>query len=186
MGKSAKIFMGLMSVLIFGFTGCSDKNESSNEEVVLESKVHTPESLLMEIEELEKAASNLDLPNHVQVTNQLIQYYEDYAKLFSGNEMAPDMLFRAGNQSVNLENYPKAIELYANVEKHYRQYQKRPECIFLQAFVYETYLNEFGKAKEKYEKLIKQYPDHSLAEQAKQSIDFLGVSDEDRIKQFQN
>ena len=192
--KISNIFTStLFSALLVSavFTGCSSDNSSSSDDsstAVREAEVvtHTPETLHKEIKELEEAVANLDTPNHDKVTMQLIEYYQSYADLFSNNEKAPDMLFKAGNQAVNLQDYTLSLSLYNNVEIHYRNYMKRPECLFLQGFVYESYLNEFGKAKEKYEKLIKQYPKHELAGQAKESIKYLGISDEERIRQFEN
>ena len=172
------------------FVGCENNSSSSNEniestEIKDVPNTHTPETFLKEIESLEKAVANPNLPNHDIVALQLVEYYQTYAQLFGNNELAPEMLFRGGNQAVNIQDYNMAITLYAQIESHYSTFQKRPEAIFLQGFVFESYLNEFGKAQEKYEKLIKQYPDHILALQAEESIKYLGISDEERIRQFE-
>jgi hypothetical protein len=53
------------------------------------------------------------------------------------------------------------------------------------AFIYENHLNKKGPAKEYYNKVINEYPEHVLASQAKQSIDILMLSDEELIKKFQ-
>ena len=178
-----------LTITVISFTGCSGDTKSTDAntetQTVETSVIHTPATLKAEIEELEKAVENLDTPNHKDVAYQLIQYYEDYADMFVRDTLAPEMLFRAGNQAVNIEEYDLAIKEYAAVERIYRTYLKRPEAIFLEAFVFETYKNEFGKAEEKYKKLIKQYPDHQLANQAKESLKYIGVSDEERIKQFE-
>jgi hypothetical protein len=55
----------------------------------------------------------------------------------------------------------------------------------LQGFIYDTYTDELGKAKEKYEFLISEYPKHVLVEQAEISIANLGKSDADLIRQFE-
>ena len=179
---------GLMLVTLV-FTGCAenkDPNTKSKDAEKTENKgVHTPASLLAEITELETVVTDINTPNHTEKSLQLIQYYEDYANMFSNDKLAPEMLFRAGNQAVNLEKYELSIEEYSRVEKKYRYYLKRPEAIFLEAFVYETYLDEYGKAEEKYKKIIKQYPKHELASQAEESLKYIGMSDEERIKQFE-
>ena len=178
-----------LTISIVSFTGCSSDTNStevkSEPQKEVATVIHTPITLKAEIEELEKAVENLETPNHKDVAKQLIEYYENYADLFREDSLAPEMLFRAGNQAVNVEEYDLAIEEYAKVERYYRNYLKRPEAIFLEAFVFETYKNEFGKAEEKYQKLIKQYPDHQLSNQAKESLKYIGVSDEERIRQFE-
>lgn len=178
-----------LAVAAVSVVGCS--NETSSTEITTEKPkteeviIHTPVTLKAEIEVLERDVENLDNPNHKDVAIQLIQYYDDYANLFKNDTLAPEMLFRAGNQAVNIQKYDKAIKEYAAVEHNYRNYLRRPEAIFLEAFVFETYKNEYGKAEEKYQKLIKQYPKHQLAIQAKESLKYIGVSDEERIKQFE-
>jgi len=184
--KSILFSFILVSVV---FTGCTDENETNKKnqktEEAVTSKIHTPETLLKEIEDLEAAVANLDTPNHDAVAKQLIEYYQSYAEMFPNNQLAPEMLFKAGNQAVNLQEYDLALTKYFFVEQYYLNYLKRPECLFLQAFVYETYKNEYGKAQEKYELLIEEYPKHELSEQAKISLKYLGMTDEERIKQFE-
>ena len=185
---SKSILFSFIVVSVF-FTGCTDENETNKKnqktEESVTSKIHTPETLLKEIEDLEAAVANLDTPNHDAVAKQLIEYYQSYAEMFPNNQLAPEMLFKAGNQAVNLQEYDLALTKYFFVEQYYLNYLKRPECLFLQAFVYETYKNEYGKAQEKYELLIEEYPKHELSEQAKISLKYLGMTDEERIKQFE-
>ena len=184
---SKTIFAGVFTVMLM-FTGCSGTEpEKKTDSISVEEgpRLHTTESLQKEISELEGSLENPNLPNRIAVSKQLIEYYEDYTNMFSNDKLAPEMLFKAGNQAVNIEEYDLALKEYNLVEEYYRNYLKRPEVLFLQAFVYETYKNEYGKAKERYEKLIKQYPDHELAVQAKESLKYMGISDEERIRQFE-
>jgi hypothetical protein len=173
--------VGLMAIGLFGCGSSDSAEETPSTDIV---RTHTPETLQKEIEELEHAVSDPDIPNHHKMVLQLIDFYQSYAKIFSTNELAPEMLFRAGNQAVNIEEYDLALQLYAQVEKDYREYLKRPECIFLQGFVFENYKNQLGTSKEAYERLISEYPKHILSEQAKQSISYLGMSDEERVRSF--
>jgi hypothetical protein len=57
----------------------------------------------------------------------------------------------------------------------------------MQAFLYETVLNDKEKAKAKYEEFIKSYPQHPLVSSAKASFDQInsGMSDEQLIKMFE-
>ncbi|UTW65933.1 hypothetical protein KFE94_14930 [bacterium SCSIO 12643] len=182
----AVVFVGAM----FFVAGCGSEStnggeENSDSEKAEEVITYTPETLLKEIQEMEKSLENPTIPQKRELTEQLVEFYLSYADLFPKNPMAGDMVFKAGNQSVNLEKFDDALAHYDRIDKYFQTYQKRPESIYLQGFIYDTYKDEFGKAKEKYERLILLYPNHVLAEQAKQSIAHLGMSDEDIIRSFE-
>ncbi len=181
------VFVGAVLLVV----GCGSENAKSREEVksnpdkVERVVTYTPETLLKEIQEMERSLENPTIPQKRELTEQLIEFYLSYADLFSKNPMAADMVFKAGNQSVNLEKFDDALAHYDRIDKYFQTYQKRPESIYLQGFIYDTYKDEYGKAKEKYERLILLYPNHVLAEQARQSIAHLGMSDEDIIRSFE-
>jgi tetratricopeptide (TPR) repeat protein len=181
------VFMIVMVVV----TSCSsteDKNvqgPTKTKEKVERVVTYTPKTLLKEIQDIEKALDNPNMPQRTELTAQLVDFYLSYADLFSKDPLMADMIFKAGNQSVNLENFDDALAHYNRIDLDHVKYQKRPESIYLQGFIYDTYKNEFGKAKEKYERIIELYPNHILAEQAKQSIAHLGLSDEEIIRSFE-
>ena len=168
-----------------GSEGDSESGSSTNPSKSEEVKTHTPETLQEVIADLEKDLLNPAAANHEAMAKQLVSFYQSYAQLFSQDSLAPEMLFRAGKQSVNLNDFKGALTYYSEVEKRYRVFQKRPECIYLQGFIYDTYLNEFGKAKEKYELVIEEYPKHDLAKQSEYSMQNLGMTEEDLIKSFE-
>ena len=180
----------IVSIAI-GFFACSGNVESNTEvnqspaENKKETGKYTPESLNAVIMEMEDAIQNPTTPDKEDLRTDLAGFYQSYYTLFSGDSLAPDMLFRAGNMYVNLNRFDEALAMYSTIENKFRGYQKRPESIYLEGFIYDTYKNEFGNAKEKYQILIKDYPNHELAEQAKQSIENLGLTDEEIIRKFE-
>lgn len=190
-----KIYLGISKPLVLVFfvlflSSCRTENSTSNEiqeksNKTENIKTHTPETLQKVIADLEKDLANPAAANHDAMAKQLVEFYASYVKLFPKDSLAPEMLFRAGNQSVNLNDFTGALTYYAKVENKYVAYVKRPECIYLQGFIYDTYLNEFGKAKEKYESLIEQYPKHELAKQSQYSVQNLGMTEQELIKSFE-
>ena len=67
------------------------------------------------------------------------------------------------------------------------EFRKSPTALFMQAFIYETTIQDKEKAKEKYSAFIQKYPDHSLTTSAKASLDQLNanISDEELIRSFE-
>lgn len=180
------VYMGATFLIVGCGTGnnnVGDQDHSSQKEE--KTVTYTPETLLKEIQEMEKSLENPSIPQKRELREQLVEFYLSYADLFSKNPLAADMVFKAGNQSVNLEKFDDALAHYDRIDKYFQTYQKRPESIYLQGFIYDTYKDEYGNAKEKYERLILLYPNHVLAEQARQSIAHLGMSDEDIIRSFE-
>jgi TolA-binding protein len=64
---------------------------------------------------------------------------------------------------------------------------KRPDAIFLKAFIAETGLKDVELAKKSYQGFIKAYPNHVLAQDAQLLLQQLQskVSDEELIRQFE-
>tara|TARA_R110002050_G_scaffold141251_2_gene266354 strand:+ start:59448 stop:60038 length:591 start_codon:yes stop_codon:yes gene_type:complete len=183
--KSA-VFIGLTVALL----ACSDSSPNTGntveETVKTESeKVYNPQTLGAVIEELEQSIASPNANQKEMLTDQLVSFYGTYYQLFPNDEKTPEMIFKAGNQCVNLKRFDEALRWYNLIDVKYYSFQKRPEALYLQGFVYDTYKNEFGNAKEKYERLIKLYPNHTLAPQAKQSIENLGLTDEEIIRKFE-
>ena len=192
-----KLFLDKSKLVVFivltaWFASCEeakvDSIKEAEKEVVSEPKAttFTPSSLGVEISKIEQDLELKNTPNRSEKTAELIGFYSSYFNLFPNDPMTADMLFKAGNQCVNLNRYDDALSYYNRLDVSYRNYQKCPESLYLQGFIYDTYKNEFGNAKEKYERLIKLYPEHSLAEQAKVSIENLGLTDEELIRKFEN
>jgi tetratricopeptide (TPR) repeat protein len=98
---------------------------------------------------------------------------------------SPDYMFKAAELAMNLEKTPQALELYNKIIYTYPDYEKAPECLFLMAFIYENNIQNYGKAKELYEQFLKQYPDHEFADDAAFSLQNIGKSPEELMREFE-
>jgi len=115
----------------------------------------------------------------------MVNQYADYVKNFPDDTVSADYLFKAGEISSSLRQGKQAIDFFQQVYDKYPTYRKAHYCLFLQAFVYETQLKDLGKAKEYYTKVIEKYPNEHIAGDAKASIDNLGKSDEELVREFE-
>lgn len=144
-------------------------------------------SELMKIRELEKVVYNdSSMTYNKSKGNQLILAYEEFAKFYDKDTLTPGFLFNAGELAMALNLGAKAVGLFEKVRTQYPTYEKAPACLFLQGFVFETQLFNNEKAKEKYSQFIKEYPNHELADDAQASINNLGKSLEDLVKEFES
>ena len=176
-----RFILPLIASLIIA-VGCTSSNESNNSEPDIAAQ---KQELLDIIEEKEMLIIKTSVKDKDATAQLLYNHYIDYAEVYQDDELAPDMLFKAAELANALGNYEDAVAIFERIEKHYKTYLRVPEAVFLQGFVYDNYLRQKGVAKERYERFIERYPNHQLVEQARLSIQYLGMSDEEIIEQFE-
>ena len=121
----------------------------------------------------------------MQVANELVQAYIDYADKVKNDEESPGYLFKAANLAMNLNQPEKSLELFNRIIYQYPNYEKVPDCLFLMGFIYENQLQNYGKAKEIYESFLAKYPDHEFADDASISIQNIGKPLDELVKEFE-
>jgi outer membrane protein assembly factor BamD (BamD/ComL family) len=114
-----------------------------------------------------------------------VALYADYANNFPDDPKTADYLFKAGEISSSMRQGKQAIGFFNTVYTKYPKYEKAPYSLFLQGFIYESQLNDTTKAKEIYKQVIEKYPNERIAEDAKASIDNMGKSPEELIREFE-
>lgn len=115
----------------------------------------------------------------------MIALYADFVKKYPDDAKAEDYLFKAGEVSMGVMQANVAIKYFEQYCEKYPQSEKAPYSLFMQGFIYETQVRNEEKAKMCYERFITKYPTHKLAEDAKYSIENLGKSEEELIRQFE-
>lgn len=135
----------------------------------------------------EKLFSDSTLQLNDSVAIDVLHNYLSYTDKFKEDTLAGDMLFKAADLSNGLQNPKQAIELYSTFIQRYPKHQKVAAALFMQAFLYETALDEKEKAKSKYKEFIQNYPEHPLTPSAQSSYDQLeaGLTDEELIRSFE-
>lgn len=163
-----RIVLFLFALVVFA--GCGPNKEKTSEKISsLEKQIFS------------SANSSV---NKVKA-DELVQLYSDFAKDFPKDSITPEYLFKAADISMNVLESAKAIEIYDKIIAEYPEYNKSPECLFLKAFVYENNLHDLVNAKRYYLEFIEKYPDNDFADDAAMSLNNLGKSPEELIKEFE-
>ena len=115
---------------------------------------------------------------------ELLKLYVSYADQFKDDSMSAEFLFKAGDLANNLHKPVEAIELLGRVQE-YKTYSKVPLALFLQGFIAETELNDLEHAKQYYETFLHKYPHHQLSNDVQASLNNLGKSPEELIREFE-
>lgn len=156
------------SVILIAATSCSNpKNKLSKNISAFEKELYDSQSL-----DKTKGLSLIDL-------------YVDFSKQYPEDTTSATYLYKAAEVSMNLQLATQAIGYYDELLSAYPNFSKRPECIFLKAFIYENQLNNLDEAEKYYTQFLEEYPSHQLAKDADASLKFLGKSPEELVEMFQ-
>jgi tetratricopeptide (TPR) repeat protein len=182
--------IAMLSVFLFSCAQNSADSEAEQPSGAKETRVADPsgvskEERLQRIKELEaEALSQGDEPNQ-QVARKLMGEYIDFVNFQHDDPLVPEYMFRAGTWANYLGRKKKAVELFESLHQNYPSYEKRVEALNMVAFIYDFELQEKEKAKEAYALLIKTYPDHPLANDARARLETIDMTDEEMIKYFE-
>jgi outer membrane protein assembly factor BamD (BamD/ComL family) len=166
----------LISVALMSMMACSGPNKSGDTKASLHDSIAVSEDNMFNNEN--KRITRDDALD-------LIRLYEKYADKYPEDTLAPVYLFRASDISMNLQQPVKTIDLFNKIMAKYPDYEKTPSVMFLKAFVYEDQLHDLNKAKKYYEEFLEKYPDSDFADDARISLQNLGKSPEELIKEFE-
>jgi len=170
MKKYSAILIAIISAMIIISCGGPSKDKEVNKIKELEKKKAVAEK--SGIINREKAA-------------ELITAYKEFADKFPKDTASGTYLFKGAQLYMNMNNGKEAIECFDRIIKDFPTHGKVPDCIFLKGFVYETQLHDLVKAKQSYQEFLKKYPKSDLADDAQASINNLGKSPEELVKEFE-
>lgn len=169
--------IGLLLIIVLLLAGCNgtDKKTSTGE-------VNLTDSIAgLENELFNQNASRIDRDKAIK----LVDFYSQYATEFPDDSLSPEYLYKASDISMNLNRPVETIQLFDRMLTEYPDFEKTPTTLFLKAFVYEDQMNDLDNARKYYQLFIEKYPDSEFADDAKVSLENLGKSPEDLIKEFE-
>jgi outer membrane protein assembly factor BamD (BamD/ComL family) len=144
------------------------------------------EKATTKIKELEKQLfSTTTGPVDTAKANEMINMYVDFEKKYSSDTAAAEYLYRAANLAMNTGKALKSIEYLNNIITKYPNYKKLASCYFLKGFVYDYHLKDINNARKAYQEFIQKYPKDDLTDDAQISLNNLGKSDEQIIREFE-
>lgn len=180
------IFLLFISLQIFAACTSGNKNETYDVNKKYEELGGlTKPAFEANIASLEKELFDSNASFNQQKTADLMQGYLKYTSLFINDAKVPEYLFKAAGIARSVKLPTKSIELYTQVVKEYPEYEKKAEAMFLVAFVYDNDLNDKGKAKSVYKDFIEKFPTNQLANDAKERLKTIDMTDEEMIKMFE-
>ena len=159
------------------FQSCeSNQNASKENDVTIEK-----------IKELEKELFNSGITTtNTKKSRELCAVYIDYAELHPNDSISPELLYKAADINMNVNDPKSTIALFNKIRSTYPKYKNVPTILFLTGYVYENQLQDYVNAKKYYLELLDKYPNSDFADDAIISLNNLGKSPEEMIKEFEN
>jgi len=142
------------------------------------------DNLLAEIEKREKALQSSETLKKEDAV-LLMEAYVAFSERFNNRENADEYLFKAGEIAMGQEMTVDAIRYLTRLYDEFPRYDKRAYGLFLLGFVQENYSGNLDEAKRVYELFLTEFPNHEMADDAKASIENLGKSPEEIIREFE-
>jgi len=167
--KTIKVFTFFILAGVILIACSNPQQEAAEQIIVLEDALFSEEGNM----------GNLDK------AIELINQYISYADQFPEDSTSAEYLFKAADIGMNINKGELAIDLYNRIIQTYPSFRKAPECLFLKAYVYENNLGQLNKARVFYQEFIDKYPDNDFADDAEISIQNLGKSPEELIREFE-
>jgi len=163
-----KLFLLFISITVL--FGCGQSKEKSI------SKIHDLEKQLY--------SSNVG-PVDTSKASEMINLYTDFEKKYPNDTAAAEYLYRAANLAMNVGKSLKSLEYINIIISKYPNYKKITSCYFLKGFIYDYHLKDINNARKSYQEFIAKFPKDDLANDAQISLNNLGKSDEQIIKEFE-
>lgn len=164
------LIVGLLLIVTL-FVACNSPQKKQNNEIAEREKQLYNDSSMV--------------PDPVKA-KEIIGLYIKYADTYPEDTVSASYLFKAGDISSKVNETHQAIQLFGRMVQKYPNHNNSPYALFLQGFIYENQIGDPLKAKPYYESFLKSYPDHQIAGDVRFSLNNLGKSPEELIREFES
>jgi len=114
----------------------------------------------------------------------LRQDYLDFADEYPEDSLAPKFLHKAAELSLAIDMPKDAVSTLDTLITRYPDYKYLPDALFFKGFIQENHMKDMAAAKKTYEDFLKRFPKHELSAQVAVTIENLGKSPEELVKEF--
>ncbi len=167
--------------IVLWFCACGESTQKTTTQTSPVNKA----SLKAELDKLENSLLNSKAEQiDVEKASNLVHLSLQFVDSFPEDSNSPAYLFRAGEVSVALRQYEKALDLWEEMQTQYPKDGKAAIALFLQGFTCDEQMQDTERAKAYYQAFLEKYPDHQQAKQVQMLLNNLALSPEDLIKSF--
>jgi TolA-binding protein len=138
-----------------------------------------------DLKEAEKTLFNADQSLNEAAAPEVAEKYCLFVDQNPKDSLADEWLYHALEINVMMKDVQKSETLCDQLLKQYPQSHWAPVSLFLMGnYIYDGQLNDTAKAHIVYQRLIDEYPDSKLVDDAQKSIEFLGWTPDQIMNHF--
>ena len=153
------------ALLAFGMLACGGEEKKITED---------------DLKAAEKTLFNEDRSINETEAPKVAEKYCQFVKQNPNDSTAAKWLFNAMEINVMLKNAEKSTELCNQLVEEYPDSKWTPRALlYVGSFVYDDQLNDTAQAHAMFQRLIDDYPNSTLVDDAKKSIEYLGLTSEE-------
>lgn len=165
MKKTLKLMTFVL--LVFGMFACGETEK---------------ELTLDDVKAVEKTLMGENWTINMDVASQVAETYCKFVEQNPDDSTAPTWLFHAMEINVTMKNADKSVELCNQLIDKYPSSNWSPKSLMLLgSYVYEDQMKDTALAHKAYQRLIDEYPNSDLVNDAQVLIKCLGLTDEEKL-----
>ena len=111
--------------------------------------------------------------------------YQQYINAYPTDSLSQEYLFRSGSINISLKQGANALRDFTNYTNLFPEGKRIAEAYFYKAHVYDEIMHDFSAAKTAYYDFLSRFAEHTLAEAAAFSLQYLGKSNDEIIALFE-
>lgn len=154
-------------------------SNGENTTTITEEKTISDEAILSNIEDLKKS-NTIDK----EKVDELLANIDSFVVQAPLNEKVPIYLEMKAKYLAAMGKNKEALVVYDDIYSNYKDYENRPDALFMIAFIYETNIGDKEKAKQMYKRFIDEFPEDEFAKDAKFSIENMDKTPEELMDMF--
>lgn len=157
-------------IFLFGIillAACQSKSEKDPKPIAI-----------AQIDSLETVLLNDSLGLNEAAAANLTKAYLQFADTYSKDTLSVDYLFKAADVMRGMFRFMDAVQTLNLITKRYPNHDKAAVALFYAGFILHTDSDQNRMAVDYFDRLIEEYPDHPMADEARNILPMLKMSDE--------
>ena len=154
-----------VAMLAFGMMACGSKEQKLTQD---------------DLRAAQATLFNEDRSVNLEVAPEVAEKYCKFVEQNPDDSTAAQWLYHAMEINVFMKNADKSAEICDKLTANYPESDWAPMSLFLMgSYVYNDQLNDTAQAHVMFQRLIDEYPDSELVDDAEKSIEYLGLTPEE-------
>lgn len=120
------------------------------------------------------------------LASNVVKAYLRFVETYPKDSLAPDYLFKAADVMRGQFRWDNAVQVLEQLVTQYPTDKRVPNALFFAGFMLHNDLGQHTRATPYLERLVREYPEHRLAQDAKVLLETMHMSGEELIRYLES